>query len=101
MSWTISNGTTEIRRSYSSIDYLGQQIARVLKGSDWRTVSPLFARRTDCYFDVSPRDAGRMASSLRKAAGHRLMPPDWAKLAAELANAAQCAAASRQPWEWR
>lgn len=101
MGWTISHGTaTHIRRSYTSIAQLGDQLAHVLPGRDWRVLAPRFARRSEAWITVSHRDAGGMARALRAAADHRKMPADWARLARELADAAQKAANARQAWEW-
>lgn len=104
MGWNISHGANqngEVRRSYTTMDNLGQQLAHVLSARDWRTLKPLFRRRSGDPFTVSPRDAGRMARVLRTAARNRLLPTDWSLTAIELADAADSAASARQPWEWR
>lgn len=104
MGWNISHGTNqngEMRRSYTSMDNLGQQLAHVLSARDWRILKPLFARRSADPFTISPRDAGRMAGVLHAAARNPLLPTDWSLTAVELADSAQNAAAARQSWEWR
>lgn len=104
MGWTIShadNRAVEMRRSYTTMANLGQQLAHVLSARDWRTLKPLFARRSGDPFTISPRDAGRMAGVLHSAARSQLLPADWSLTAVELADSAQSAAAARQPWEWR
>ncbi|MEU1663585.1 hypothetical protein ABZ547_08215 [Streptomyces sparsogenes] len=75
----------------------------MLSAKDWRAVHKLFnlANRADGPFTISARDAGRMATVLNKAASHSLMPAAWRGEVAQLADAAQCAATARQPWEWR
>ncbi|WP_141713073.1 hypothetical protein [Streptomyces sparsogenes] len=74
----------------------------MLSARDWRAVHKLFklANRADGPFTISSRDAGRMAAALGKAAGHSLMPVAWRGEVSALADAAQCAATARQPWEW-
>ena len=104
MGWNISHGTDsngEVRRSYTTMTNLGQQLAHVLSARDWRTIAPLFARREEARFTVSHRDAGRMARVFRTAARNRLLPTDWSLTAIELADSAESAAKARQPWEWR
>lgn len=103
MGWNISHGTNqygEMRRSCTTMDNLGKQLSHVLPARTWRTLKPLFARRSGDPFTVSPRDAGRMADALRAAARNQLLPTDWSLTAVELAEAAARAAAARQPWEW-
>lgn len=103
MGWNIGHrpDTDDMRRSYTSMHNLGQHLAHVLSAGEWRTIKPLFKRRTEEYFTVSPADAARMATVIRAAAGHRKMPVDWAQDARELADSAQNAADIRRPWNWR
>ncbi|MCQ8831777.1 DUF7739 domain-containing protein [Streptomyces malaysiensis] len=100
MGWSTSHDTTH--RSADAIQEVGQQVAHVATGKDWRTVQPLFqlANRADGPFTIPAREAGRMAAVLEKAAGHSLMPIAWRTEVASLADAAQRAATARQPWEW-
>lgn len=103
MGWNISHGTDqhgEIRRSYTSVSNLGQQVAHVLPASDWRNISHLFGRRSSEPFTVPASEAGRVAKVLRKAAKHRLMPRDWAREAVAFADAADEAACRGAEWKW-
>ncbi|MEU7240308.1 DUF7739 domain-containing protein [Streptomyces sparsogenes] len=88
-------------RSANSIALLGQHLAHVLPSSDWRTIAFLFNGNLRDVAVVMPRKAGKIAAVLRRGAQHRLMPPDWAKDAQALADAAGRAAAARELWEWR
>lgn len=112
MGWSISHGNSPRGMNYWSAGAMcevGQQVAHVVSGSDWRIVRKLFrlANSSDGPFTISHREAGRMAAVLRKAAGHPMMPADFqgdglvsAGAVRELADAAQRAASARQPWEW-
>ncbi|WP_445520459.1 DUF7739 domain-containing protein [Streptomyces sp. NEAU-174] len=103
MGWNISHGTDsngEVRRSYTTMHNLGQQLAHVLSARDWRTIAFLFDGNACDVVIVAPRKAGKIAVVLSRAAQHRLMPSDWAKDAQALADSAQRAATARQPWEW-
>lgn len=104
MGWNISHapyGET-IRRSATSLDNLGKQLAHVMTGRDLRLVLPLFkqAQRAGGPFDISWAEAGRMADALNLAAAHPLMPADWGELAGQIAAAADRAAKAREPWHW-
>lgn len=113
MGWTISHGNSTRGTNYRSggaMSDVGQQVAHVVSGRDWRTVQKLFklANSSDGSFSIPPREAGKMAAVLRKAADHPMMPTRFvgdslvsADAVRELADAAQRAAAARQPWEWR
>lgn len=103
MGWTISHGTdrnNEIDCSYTTISNFAQAVADVLPARDWRTLAPVLNDRSgDGRFSVPAAEASRIAGLLRKAAGQRRMPSDWADLARELADAADRAANARQVWE--
>lgn len=103
MGWNISHrpDTDDMRRSYTSIHNLGQQVAHVLPACDWRRVRALFDWRSGDPFTVSARDAGDMARILAAAASHPKMPRDWAQDARQLADSAQNAANTRNAWTWR
>lgn len=105
MGWSISHGNSPRGTNYRSAGAMcevGQQVAHVVSGSDWRAVRKLFklANSGDGPFTISHGDAGRMALVLRKAAGHPKMPVSFREPIREVADAAQRAAAARQPWEW-
>lgn len=95
----ISHSTGQTR-SALTISNLGQQLAHVLPGSDWRQIIHLFGGRFADVAEIPPRQAGQIAGILRKAADHRLMPADWADLATIFADAAKRAALAGQPWTW-
>lgn len=103
MGWNISHhrDSDDMRRSYTSIDNLGQQIAHVLPGRDWRRIRAIFDRRSGDPFTVTARDAGDMARILAAAASHPKMPRDWAQDARQLADSARKAADTRSAWTWR
>lgn len=112
MGWSISHGSSPRGANYrsaSAMHEVGQQVAHLVSGSDWRTVRKLFklANSGDGPFTIPPREAGKMAGVLRKAASHPLMPRRFvggslvsADAVRELADAAQRAATARQTWEW-
>lgn len=95
----ISHSTGHIR-SALTISNLGEQLAHVLPASDWRQISHLFGGGFSDVAEIPPRRAGQIAGILRKGAGHRLMPSDWANLATVFAEAAERAARAGQPWTW-
>ncbi|MER0450155.1 hypothetical protein ABR738_37395 [Streptomyces sp. Edi4] len=104
MGWNISHGSNaqgEVRRSYTTVHNLGQQLAHVLSAGDWRQIAHLFNRRSGDPFTIPPAEAGRIATVLERAAEHRLMPPDWAEDIQLLAEAADRAAEAEEPWRWR
>lgn len=88
-------------RSALTISNLGQQLAHTLSSREWSEISDLFGGRFDDIANIPPRDAGRIADLLHKAAKHRLMDPEWGSLAVEIGDAAQRAARAGQYWEWR
>lgn len=103
MVWNISHGTdrnNEVCTSYSHMGDLRDHLAHVLPAREWRVLKTAFGPRAGDPFQVSAKDAGRMAPILRGAAAHRLMPPGFAETARDLADAADRAAAARQPWKW-
>lgn len=112
MGWSISHGNSARGTNYRSggaMCDVGQQVAHVVTAKEWRTVEKLFklANSGDGPFSIPPREAGKMAAVLRKAASHQLMPRSFvgdslviAEAVRELADAAQRAATARQPWEW-
>ncbi|QLJ01529.1 hypothetical protein HZZ00_11155 [Streptomyces sp. NEAU-sy36] len=87
-------------RSALTISNLGQHLAHTLGGSEWRELAPLFGGAFADVASIPPREAGRIGDLLHKAAGHRLMPREWAGLATEIGNAAHQAARARKTWEW-
>lgn len=95
-----SNGQGEERRSATTIGNLGKHLANVLPASDWRQIADLFDGRFRGPVSVPPQRAGQVASILGRAAGHRLMPGDWASDARLIGEAAQRAHHARQPWTW-
>ncbi|KPI12058.1 hypothetical protein OK074_2679 [Actinobacteria bacterium OK074] len=104
MGWNISDGTSqngEFRRSYTTMSNLARQLAHVLRGGDWASIAYLFNRPDGDPFTVEPGEAGRVAVVLDAAAAHRLMPPDWAVTAQELAQSARRAAGAGQAWSWK
>jgi hypothetical protein len=100
MGWTIRNGSDSSAPSYLAVEQLGKACADVLPGRDYRTLKSLFRRRDAEPFTVSPRDARNMATVLTRAASHKRMPTAQAVLANKLAQSAQAAVDSRQPWNW-
>ncbi|MGW3427948.1 DUF7739 domain-containing protein [Streptomyces melanosporofaciens] len=105
MGWSISHGNSPRGTNYRSATAMyevGQQVAHVVTGREWRTVEKLFklANSGDGPFTIPHREAGQMALVLRKAAAHRLMPRTFTANVRELAKAAQRAATARQSWEW-
>ncbi|NUP49182.1 MAG: hypothetical protein HOW97_18025 [Catenulispora sp.] len=99
MGW--SNGGAY--RSAGAMHELGQHMAHVLPAGEWRAVQSLFrsAQWADGPFEIAPADTRRMAAVFRAAAGHRLMPREWAVSADELAAVAEQHATRGVPWEWR
>ncbi|MFE7118349.1 hypothetical protein ACFU99_23335 [Streptomyces sp. NPDC057654] len=98
MGWTISHSTAQ--PSYTTVSNLAAQLAHVLRGQEWRSIAYLFNRPTGDPFSVPPTEAADVARILRRAAGHGLMPADWARLTRTLADAAARAAGAGQPWAW-
>lgn len=92
-----SDGKT---RSALTISNLGQQLAHALPARDWRTIRHLFDGRFADIAHIPPREAGKIATVLHKAASDRHMPTNWAYLARAFADAAQNAADAREPWVW-
>lgn len=102
MGWNVSHGPRpygQMRRSYTSMGQLGEQIAHVLPAREWRKVRHLFNRSSGDPFTIPAKDAARIAPILRKAA--ELMTAEWASDTSILADCADRAAANRQNWEWR
>ena len=87
-------------RSATTIANLGQRLAHALPARDWRQIKHLFGGRFADVARIPHRDAGKIATIVRKAANDRSMPRDWANLAHLIADAAQKAANSRQDWVW-
>ena len=112
MGWSISHGNSPRGTNYrsaSAMHDVGKQVAHLVSGREWRTVAKLFnlANSGDGPFSIPPREAGKMATVLRKAADHPLMPARFigeslvsAAAVRELADAADRAASTRQPWRW-
>ena len=105
MGWSISHGNSPRGTNYRSAGAMvevGQQVAYLVTGAEWRTVKKLFklANSGDGPFSIPPREAGEMAAVLRKAASHQMMPRSFVAGVREVADAAQRAATARQPWEW-
>ncbi|MGW4075988.1 DUF7739 domain-containing protein [Streptomyces asiaticus] len=100
MGWSNSHDTAS--RSATAMYEVGQQVAHVATAKEWRTVEKLFklANSGDGPFTIPHREAGKMATVLREAAAHRLMPRTFTANVREIADAAQRAATARQPWEW-
>ena len=88
--------------SAGTLNNLGQQMAHVLRGRQWRTVRGLFdlAENEDGPFSFSPADTRRMVEVFRAAAAHPLMPADWAQLAGKIAATAADSVRAGTPWEW-
>ena len=104
MGWNISHGTDQngqMRRSYTSMGELGEQIAHALSWRDWRKIRHLFNPRSGDPFTIPAAEAGNIATVLRKAASHPRMPADWASDTNLLADTAHRAATAGQAWEWR
>lgn len=103
MGWNISPrpGGGDLRRSYTSVHNLGQQLAHVLPARQWRVIAGLFNRGSGDPFTIRPKDAGVIAAVFRAAADHPKMPADWGNEAMQFALSARQAANSRQSWEWR
>jgi hypothetical protein len=113
MGWTISHGTTtrsgNLYRSASAMGDVARHVSHILSASEWREVQGLFRQANSGRgpFAISPRDAARMAELLHKAATDRRMPKRDSKddlccsaWVHELADAAQHAARTGQPWQW-
>lgn len=86
--------------SATTISQLGQQLAHVLKASEWREIDDLFGNRHDDITHMPPEKAERVGDLLHKAAKHRLMGADLRSLAIEIGDAAHRAARAGQNWEW-
>ncbi|MFJ6729400.1 hypothetical protein ACIQPQ_31310 [Streptomyces sp. NPDC091281] len=99
MGVSISHGVPSTR-SATTIANLGQHLAHVLSGSEWREVSGLFDGRLYTPVFTPPAQAARIAVLLAKAARSQAMDPEWAQLANLLAGAAERAARAGQNWEW-
>jgi hypothetical protein len=95
----ISHSTGQTR-SALTISNLGQQLAHVLPARDWRKIQYLFGGRFADIAHIPPREAGKIADILHRAASDRRMPTEWAGLARIFAEAARRAARSGQPWTW-
>ncbi|MGW1492580.1 DUF7739 domain-containing protein [Streptomyces sp. NPDC002402] len=87
-------------RSALTISNLGQQLAHALPARDWRQIRHLFDGRFADVARIPHREAGKIATILRKGANDRSMPADWANLAHLFGDAAQKAANARQDWVW-
>ncbi|HTE56991.1 MAG TPA: hypothetical protein VK698_39330 [Kofleriaceae bacterium] len=86
--------------SWHTIENLGVQLEHVTTSGQWRHLKPLFDGSLRGPVSVSPRDAARIGDYLESAAGHRLMPGNWADLARKIAKAAHRAANRNQQWTW-
>lgn len=95
-----SNPYGEERRSATTIANLGKHLANVLPSGDWRQIADLFYGRFRGSASILPQRAGQVASILGRAAGHRLMPGEWADDARLIGEAAGRAHRARQPWTW-
>lgn len=113
MGWTISHGTTTrsgtLYRSASAMSDVARHVSHILSGAEWREVQGLFQRANSGTgpFTIPPREADRIAVLLHKAANDRRMPKRdseddlcCAAWVHELADAAQHAARTGQPWTW-
>ncbi|KAF0646722.1 MULTISPECIES: DUF7739 domain-containing protein [Streptomyces] len=100
MGWTISHSTPRIIRPYGAIDELAQHVAHVLPARDWKKLAPCLQASSGDPIHIRPRDAARMATALRTAAQHPLMPRQWVDLADRLATAAHTAATRGETWIW-
>ncbi|MEU5496160.1 DUF7739 domain-containing protein [Streptomyces griseofuscus] len=87
-------------RSALTISNLGRHLAHALSSGEWRELAPLFDGTFADTVSIPPRRAARIGDLLHKAAGHRLMPGEWATLAAEMGNAAHQTARAGKHWEW-
>lgn len=99
MGISISHGVPSTR-SATTIGNLGQHLAHVLTGSEWRQISHLFDGRLSVPVTIPTHEAGRIGDLLHKAAVNRAMEPGWADLASILGDAARRAARAGQNWEW-
>jgi hypothetical protein len=99
MGISISHGVPSTR-SATTIANLGQHLAHVLTGSEWREVGHLFDGRLYTPIHTPPAQAGRIGELLHKAARHRAMETGWGDLAILLGDAAKRAARAGQSWEW-
>lgn len=95
-----SNPWGQERLSYTSLAAMGQQIAHAVSGRDWRTVRHLFTGRLPDDFLIAPSQAGQIAAVFATAAGHPLMPDDWAATIRRWSAAGARAHASGEPWSW-
>lgn len=95
-----SNSNGEERRSCLSVNQLGEQLAHVLPAGDWNLLAPLFGPGFRDPVTVPPTKARKLAKILSRAAGHRLMPKEWADEARLFAAAAGRAADAGQGWKW-
>jgi hypothetical protein len=99
MGISISHGVPSTR-SALTISNLGQHLAHALSGSEWAEMRYLFDGSLSVPVSTPPAKAGRIASLLTKAAGHRAMDREWGQLATTLATSAQWAASVSETWEW-
>jgi hypothetical protein len=99
MGISISHGVPSARSSLT-ISNLGQHLAHTLTSSEWREIDDLFGGGFKDVASIPPHEASRIGDLLHKAASHRLMDPDWGRLAEEIGDAANRAAVSGQSWEW-
>ncbi|MFD9630079.1 DUF7739 domain-containing protein [Streptomyces violascens] len=99
MGISISHGVPSTR-SALTISNLGQQLAHVLTGSQWRELSDLFDGHLYLPLCIPPSRAARIGELLHKAAAHRAMEPGWGDLAILIGDAAKRAARVGQGWEW-
>ncbi|WP_030303465.1 hypothetical protein [Streptomyces katrae] len=103
MGVNISHGSNQFgqeRLSYTSVAAMGQQIAYVLSGRDWRKVRHLFSGRLPDDLLISPDKAGEIADVFAKAAQHSKMPREWGDTIRRWAAAGYRAHSSGEPWSW-
>lgn len=99
MGISISHGVPSTR-SALTIENLGKHLAHTLSSSEWREIAHLFDGRLYTPVYTPPRQAGRVAELLFKAARSRTMDREWAQLANLIAASAQRASTASQNWEW-
>lgn len=110
MGWTIQHlpGHTPWL-SYTQVANLMRVVERELPARDFRALRALTVHRTDCWMELTPKQAGAIRDALNTAAKvldrrppvrGRREAREWAQLARDVATAADAAARSGRPWRW-
>lgn len=98
MGYSISHGGTNRPMSYLAASEIGEEVKKAATWSQWRQVKALFASRTDCWFEIKPRQAADMGAVLIDISA-RLHGTDRDRVV-QIGQSALRAATRNEPWRW-